>query len=88
MTRSIKVAQDRIKLVSEALPLTLNEVLKRFPPDKYMKKELKNYLAEWGNRPVHEFIRGVVVCGAGGPDVWNGDMKPFNVLQVLDILCS
>ena len=85
MPLSIQDAQAQLVAVMESLPLTLNQALERFTPDADMKKLLKGYLEVWGERPLHEFMIGVIASGdPGEPDIWNGDMQPFNILQILD----
>lgn len=87
MPLSIEDARARLATISEALSMTLNQALERYKPNKYMEEELKGYLPVWGERPLHEFVEGVVSCGNGDePDVWNADMEPINILLLLDVL--
>jgi len=92
MTHPTEQVQEQVQkfvhTISDVLDgLTLNELLERFKPDKYMAEQLEGYLPVWGDRPTYEFVEGVLSSGPGDePDIWNGDMKPYNILQILDTL--
>lgn len=81
-------AEQCLQALRDCLALTLHEVLRTFEPDAHMKEELAKYLPKYGDRPVLEFLEEIVAHDPSEPDIWNGEMKPFNVLLVLDALLN
>ena len=80
---SLEDVQAQLATVSSALSWPLNKVLEHFKPNDYMKWQLEEYLPEWGEKSLHDFLTFIKTPIDDGPDVLNGDMEPVNVFFVL-----
>lgn len=82
MAISLSAAQDRLSLISEALSWELLKVINHFPLGEYEQAQIRPYLTEWGNRPLHEFLVHMKSMGPCKPDL-TGSAGPTNIFLVL-----
>lgn len=80
---SLEDVQAQIASVSGALSWPLHKVLEHFKPNDYMQWQLEEYLPEWGEKSLHEFLTFIKTPLDDGPDVMNGEMEPVNIFAVL-----
>jgi hypothetical protein len=66
------------------LKRTLNDALTKFKLDDILVDELRPYMHLWGNRTVHDFMQFCANSDCHeAPDLYDGEMKPYNLFLVL-----